>query len=146
MPIRLSYNFRAGDESEATSFNRLIMDDLRELLPEELEMDPQPPTPSGGGEDCWEAEATIYFADGRADPAAESAQARDIADAMGAPWEETGGGARVLASGMGSFSSSFWQMNWAELRLLPAGGVGVGIGGMNQGGGQRICRILSTGG
>lgn len=146
MPIQLSYNFRARDESEATSFNRMMMDELKGLLPDRLDMDLQLPTPSSRGEDCWDAAATIFSLNGHADPAEESAEARDIADAMGGPWEKSDDGrVRVLAPGTGGFSSSYWQMNWAELRLVAAGDVGAGVAGMNLGAGQRIYHLFSAG-
>jgi len=147
MPIQLNYNFRAKGESEATSFNRMMMGDLKELLPDGLDMDIQPPIPASQGVDCWDAGATIYCLNGRAEPAEESVFARDIADAMGAPWEKSDDErARVLAPGTGGFASSFWQMNWAELRLVPAGNLNAGHAGASPSAGYRIYRLFSAGG
>lgn len=134
MPIRLNYTFYARDESEAESFSRMMMDDLRSLLSAGVEMDILPPTPSSRREACWDAGAKIYFADGNSNPARESAEAENIADGMGAPWEKYDDGeVRVLEPGTGGFSGSFGLMKRAELRLEAAERAAIGLTGMGYG-------------
>ena len=144
MPIQLTYSFRATDELDASDQHRRMMGDLMGLLPEGWDIVIRPPIPVTRDQDSWEAEATVQFVAGQASPAEESALARDIADAMGAPWEKLDDGARVLTSGMGSFSSSFWQMNRVELRLVTAGNVGAGVAGMSSGVGHSIYRLFAS--
>ena len=147
MPIQLTYSFRATDELDASAQHRRMMGDLMELLPEGWDIVIRPPIPAVRDQDSWGAEAIIQFVAGQASPAEESAQARDIADAMGAPWEKSDDGqARVLAPGTGGFSSSFWQMNWAELRLVPAAGEDAELAATDPSTGYRTFRLFSLGG
>jgi hypothetical protein len=119
MPIRLSYTFYAGDEGAASILNERMVDALLDLVPKDAVVESTTPVPSTGS-GHWEAGADIFFADGRANPAEESAMARDIADGIGSPWEKYDQGrTRVRLPGTGGFHEDFSLMKWAELKLVP---------------------------
>ena len=117
MAIHLKYTYFAKEASEAATFNRMIVEALQSRVSRGVLVTPEAHRESARGPKYWDAEVRIHLADGNSDPADESAEARRLADAMGAPWEKMEDGSRVLAPGTGGFSSDFSLMTRAEMKL-----------------------------
>jgi hypothetical protein len=116
MAIRLKYTFRSKEESTVAAFQRQIVESLQALASDGVLVTPEQPVAaleSGN----WNAGVVIRLPENDGAPEEESAEARRIADGMGAPWEKLEDGSRLLTPRTGGFSSNFLLLSRAEMSL-----------------------------